>query len=155
MKTMITIAFTAICMLLITDAFAQVNNLSPESVLNKDSLILEMAKQKKALAEQFAKTLVNAIITKTGQGTYGYFIFADGQLLIEQNTIPGLPGKGGFTSKEEAKRTADFAIGKLKEGEMPPTITIEELKQLNITAGYPKAEHTTGTKQITSKNAEK
>ncbi|MBP9098447.1 MAG: hypothetical protein KBF74_06500 [Ferruginibacter sp.] len=36
-------------------------------------------------------------------------------------------------NEAEANRTADFAIQKLKLGEMPPTISVEELKKLHIT----------------------
>lgn len=104
---------------------------------NMDSLKLEMAKQKKATAAQFAKVELTAMVTKTTGGTFGYYIFADGQLLIDQKTIPGLPGNSGFITEAEARLVAEFAISKIKEGEMPPTISSEELKQLQITASYP------------------
>ena len=116
---------------------AQADTLALPGMLNQDSLKLQMAQHKKAIAEEFAKTQLQAMITKTADGRYGYYIFADGQLLIEQKTIPGLPGNTGFITEAEAQKTANFAIDKLKAGEMPPTISAEELKTLQITAAYP------------------
>jgi len=100
---------------------------------NTDSLKREMAKQKKAAAAQFAKTQLNAMVTKADDNSFGYYILADGNILIDQKNIPGVPGNKGFVSEAEAKRTADFAIKKLKQGEMPPTLTEDDLKKLKIT----------------------
>ena len=101
--------------------------------LNADSLKIEMAKQKKATAKQFAKTRLTAMVTKANNHRYGYYILADGNILIDQKTIPAVPGNNGFISVAEAKRTADFAIKKLKQGEMPPTISVTDLQKLHIT----------------------
>lgn len=122
---------------LATGLYTQTDTLTLPGDINLDSLKLEMAKQKQALTEQFASTRVEAIIMKVSDSSYGYYIFADGQLLIEQKNIPGLPGNSGFITETEAQKTADLAIRKLKAGEMPPTISTEELKALQITAVYP------------------
>jgi hypothetical protein len=100
---------------------------------NTDSLKREMAIQKKAATKQFAKTQLTAIVTNAGDNRFGYYILADGNILIDQKTIPAVPGNKGFISEAEAKRTADFAIKKLKQGEMPPTLTEKDLKKLKIT----------------------
>lgn len=47
--------------------------------------------------------------------------------------MPAVPHNKGFINEAEAKRTADFTIKKLKLGEMPPTISVDELKKLHIT----------------------
>lgn len=62
--------------------------------------------------------------------TYGYDIFAEDMLIIHQPSIPALPGNEGFKSKIGAEKIAQLVITKTKKGEMPPTITIDEMKKL-------------------------
>ena len=45
---------------------------------------------------------------------------------------PGMPGNSGFKTDADARKVAEAVISKLKKGEMPPTVSEEELKQLNI-----------------------
>lgn len=70
-----------------------------------------------------------SVINAAG-GTYGYDIFADDKLLIHQPSIPGVPGNKGFESKASSGRVAELVIEKIKKGEMPPTVTQEEMKKL-------------------------
>ncbi|KAA9325990.1 DUF4907 domain-containing protein [Adhaeribacter soli] len=65
-------------------------------------------------------------------GTFGYEILKDGRPLIRQTSVPGLAGNKGFKTKDQAEKVAGLVIKKLKNGEMPPTITMEELKELNV-----------------------
>jgi hypothetical protein len=62
--------------------------------------------------------------------TFGYDIYADGQLRIHQPNIPGLPGNSGFTTKARAEEVAKLVISKVKSGEGTPTIRREELEKL-------------------------
>ena len=62
--------------------------------------------------------------------TYGYDIFSDGKLLIHQPSIPGMPGNEGFKTKQSSEQVAQLVINKVKKGEMPPTVSKEELKKL-------------------------
>ncbi|WP_165836381.1 DUF4907 domain-containing protein [Taibaiella soli] len=64
--------------------------------------------------------------------TYGYEIYREGKLFIQQRNIPGRPGNGGFADSTSAKQVAELVIKKLKNGEMPPTVSAEELKSLHI-----------------------
>ena len=64
--------------------------------------------------------------------TYCYDVFADGRLMIHQTSAPGLPGNEGFKTKEDAGKLALLVIDKIRKAEMPPTITIEEMKKLNL-----------------------
>lgn len=50
--------------------------------------------------------------------------------MIHQPAIPGIPGNEGFKTKEAAQKVADLVVNKIKKGEMPPSVTIEELKKL-------------------------
>jgi hypothetical protein len=124
--------------LFFTIAGAQSTKTVSQVHLNTDSLKRELAKQKKVTAKKFSKVQLRYMIINASDGTFGYYIFADGQMLIEQKSIPGVSGNKGFVSKEEAQRTAGFVIKKIKSGEMPPTVSVKELKKLNITANFPK-----------------
>ena len=64
--------------------------------------------------------------------TWGYDINADKKMFIHQSCIPGLPGNEGFKTKTNAEKVAKLVIGKIKKGEMPPSVTVEELKKLKV-----------------------
>jgi hypothetical protein len=52
--------------------------------------------------------------------------------MIHQLSIPAMPGNDGFKTKADATKVAQLVIDKIKKGEMPPTVSIEELKKLNV-----------------------
>jgi len=64
--------------------------------------------------------------------TWGYDIYVNNKLKIHQPNIPGKSGKEGFKTKEDAEKVARLVIEKMKRGEMPPTVTPEEISNLNI-----------------------
>ncbi len=64
--------------------------------------------------------------------TFGYDILMDGKLLIHQPSIPGLPGVEGFITKEWAQKVAEFVRKKIRNNEMPPTVTIEDLNNMGV-----------------------
>jgi hypothetical protein len=88
-----------------------------------------MAKMKAANMERAAKTQFDYFIIKADSSTYGYSIYANGNLYIQQNTIPGMPGNKGFADTTSCGQVARLAIQKIRQGEMPPAITPEELKK--------------------------
>ncbi len=63
--------------------------------------------------------------------TFGYSVLANGKLMIQQKSIPAMPGNEGFKTKAAAEKVVQLVIGKIKKGEMPPTVSIEEMKKLN------------------------
>lgn len=73
-------------------------------------------------------------IIPSARGTYGYDIFKDGKLIIHQSSIPALPGNNGFETKATAEAVAEAVIEKISKGEMPPTISTDELKELGVQA---------------------
>jgi len=83
-------------------------------------------------AEQVAKARLNYKLIGDDERGYGYDIFADGKLLIHQPNIPGQPGTGGFRKKADSEKVATLVIRKLRNKELPPTITAEELRQLKV-----------------------
>jgi hypothetical protein len=95
----------------------------------------QQPKQKNAVG-QFPQTSTNTKLTwkiiDAPNHTYGYDVLADGRLIIHQSSIPAMPGNEGFKTKADASKTAQLVIGKIKKGEMPPTVTIEEMKKLKV-----------------------
>lgn len=64
--------------------------------------------------------------------TWGYDINKGEKKFIHQINIPGMPGNNGFKAKSDAKKVARLVIKKLKNGEMPPSVNINEMKDLKI-----------------------
>lgn len=85
--------------------------------------------QQPATAKQQATTMSYKIIA-AASNTFGYDIYSNGKLKIHQPSVPGQPGNTGFKTKAGAESTAKLVIEKIKKGEMPPTVTTDELKAL-------------------------
>ena len=83
-------------------------------------------------ASAYARTKLSYKVIDALKHTYGYDVFADGRLMIHQPSAPALPGNEGFKTKEDASKVALLVIDKIKKGEMPPTISIGEMKQLKV-----------------------
>jgi hypothetical protein len=79
-----------------------------------------------------ADTKLTYKIIEAPKHTYGYDVFADSKLMIHQSSVPALPGNEEFKTKEAATKVALLVIEKIKKGEMPPTISIDEMKALNV-----------------------
>ena len=66
------------------------------------------------------------------KGTYGYDIYKSKKLFIHQPNIPAVPGNNGFATKSDAEKVARLVVDKMKKGETLPTITVDELKHLDV-----------------------
>lgn len=64
---------------------------------------------------------------------WGYDIIVEGHTTIHQPIIPGVAGNKSFPTEEQAKKTGDYAVHKMKQNGGLPTITIIELDSLGIT----------------------
>lgn len=71
-------------------------------------------------------------VMKAEAGTYGYDIYAGGNLYIHQPAIPSQPGSRGFADTAQAGKVARLAMDKIRKGQMPPVITPAELRNLGI-----------------------
>ncbi len=83
-------------------------------------------------ASSYANSTLTYKIIDAPKRTYGYDVFADGRLMIHQTSAPALPGNEGFKTKENATQVALLVIDKIKKGEMPPIISIYEMKTLKV-----------------------
>lgn len=82
-------------------------------------------------SDAFANSKITYKIINSANKTYGYDILADNKLLIHQPSIPGATGNNGFKTSASAEKVAQLVISKIKKGEMPPTVTNDDLKKLN------------------------
>ena len=83
-------------------------------------------------ANAYTHTKLTYKIIDAPNHTYGYDVLADDRLIIHQKSIPAMPGNEGFKTKADASKVAQLVITKIKKGEMPPTVTVEEMKKLKV-----------------------
>ena len=83
-------------------------------------------------AGAYANTKLTYKIIDAPNHTFCYDVYADARLLIHQTSIPAMPGNEGFKTKAGAEKVAKLVIDKIKKGEMPPTISVEEMKRLKV-----------------------
>jgi len=116
-------ALILFCCMSMTMLFAQ----APSAPAQPDSTAAKFP-----AASGYANTKLTHKIIDAPKHTYGYDVFADGRLMIHQTSAPALPGNEGFKTREEATKVALLVIKKIKKGEMPPTISIDEMKKLGV-----------------------
>ena len=80
----------------------------------------------------YATAQLSQLLIHAPEQTYGYMIFINGDLVVEQTSMPGLPGKKGFERPEDAAKVAALVIHKIRKNEMPPSVTADEIKNLGI-----------------------
>jgi hypothetical protein len=81
-------------------------------------------------AKTYANTKLTYKIINAPEQTYCYDVYTDDRLMIHQTSAPGLPGNKGFRTKADAEKVAKLVINKIKNGELPPTVSVEEMKKL-------------------------
>lgn len=94
----------------------------PKTVVKQDK---EIKNQK----NPYADVEITVKIIPSANNTYGYDILVHNRPLIHQPHIPGLPGNEGFATKDKAQKVAQFVVKKIRNNEMPPTVTMEDLKK--------------------------
>jgi hypothetical protein len=80
----------------------------------------------------YASAEITIRIISPANNTFGYDILISGKPLVHQPSIPGLPGNEGFATKERAQTVAEFVVKKIRNNEMPPTVTIEDLNSMGV-----------------------
>ena len=97
--------------------------------LSKNAIITAQIVQEKTISLNSSKIYYKII--SSINNTWGYDIFIDNKLKVHQAKIPCLNGNEGFKTKLAAENVAKIIIMKIKKGEMPPEISIEEMKHIN------------------------
>lgn len=70
--------------------------------------------------------------TINGKNGWGYQIFEEAVLIINQMHIPAIAGLKGFDSEKKASRVASYIINQIEKGIFPPTITKTTLDSLEV-----------------------
>ena len=92
----------------------------------------EVKKEVKQQTNPYANAKISIKIIPAAKKTFGYDILLHGRPLVHQPNIPALPGNDGFTTKERARKVAEFVVKKIRKNEMPPTVTIEDLNNMGV-----------------------
>lgn len=71
-------------------------------------------------------------VVMNSEKNWGYQLFQNGTMIINQTSIPSVQGIAGFDTKEKADRTARHIISKLEKGVFPPTVDKKELDSLKV-----------------------
>jgi hypothetical protein len=80
----------------------------------------------------YTNTEISIKIIPSTNNTFGYEILLHGRPFVHQPSIPGLPGNQGFTTTEKARTVAEFVVKKIRNNEMPPTVTIDDLNDMGV-----------------------
>ncbi|RYY84847.1 MAG: DUF4907 domain-containing protein [Chitinophagaceae bacterium] len=83
-----------------------------------------------AASSTYAHSRLTYKIIPASNNTWCYDIYVDGRMMIHQPSVPGMPGTEGFKTRSGAEKVAQLVIGKIKKGQMPPTVEITEMKKL-------------------------
>lgn len=75
---------------------------------------------------------MTAVVIPSEENTFGYDIYVDDAILIHQPSRPGISGNLGFATEQDALKVAELVIQKLRNNEMPPTVTMQELEVLDV-----------------------
>lgn len=67
-----------------------------------------------------------------GENGWGYQIYEDSTLRINQPHIPSVPGVHGFDTREKAELVAKYVLSETENGNFPPTMTPEILRKLGV-----------------------
>jgi hypothetical protein len=106
----------------------------PETAMSANKIIgkQEVKKEIKEQKNPYADAEITIKIISSVKKTFGYDILLYGKPLVHQPNIPGLPGNEGFTTKKRAKKVAEFVVKKIRNNEMPPTVTMDDLSKMDV-----------------------
>jgi hypothetical protein len=120
-KTLLKLIFLFIWAILLSASGLQSQTVQQSSTSNSNKT-----------ANQFANTKLTYKIIDAPNNTFGYDIYVDNRKLIHQPSTPAVAGNEGFKTKADAVKVAKIVIGKMKKGEWPPAVTVEEMKKLKV-----------------------
>lgn len=102
---------------------------APQVVVKKQSSEDLKRQSVKKSANNSTGYSINTLQNTNG---WGYQIRQNGKLMLDQPTVPGRPGMAGFQTQEDAQKVAELVKSKLQAKIFPPTVSEDELKNLNI-----------------------
>ena len=96
----------------------------------EESIIIEDTSKKTLVNEESQRYTYQT--TNQGENGWGYQLLDSGNIFINQPHIPAVSGNQGFSSEEKAIKCAEYALSKVHEGIIPPTLTKTELDSLGV-----------------------
>lgn len=77
-------------------------------------------------------TVIDVTLFPSEYGGFGYDISVNGKVLVHQPNIPTIAGNKGFPTEQNARKVANLVIQKIKENQIPPSLTADEVKTAMI-----------------------
>jgi hypothetical protein len=93
---------------------------------------LDQFKKREIYSEKVQEPSYTMEVSENAEIGWGYQLFKEGKLMIDQKHIPAIQGEQGFSSKEKAEITGSYILRKIKNGEFPPTVSVQELDSLGV-----------------------
>lgn len=126
------IFFAVLFVLFISACLPKTSIINPDEAAGKKEVTKETKQEAKEQKNPYANAEISTKIIPSANNTFGYDILLYGKPLVHQPSMPGLPGNEGFTTRERAQTVAEFVVKKIRNNEMPPTVTIEDLNNMGI-----------------------
>ena len=105
----------------------------PTGISAKEMVVKKKVKEGITRQEtSYAHAKITVRIIPSVKKTFGYDIFVEGKPFIHQTNIPAMPGNEGFATREKAQRVAEFVVGKIRNNEMPPAVTKNDLIKMDV-----------------------
>ncbi len=98
----------------------------------EDNTVIQQPVNKEVSSDTKVKLEVKTFPNDSTIKGWGYDIYADGALYIHQPHIPAVPGNKGFQSAQKAETAGNFAVYKIRNNIMPPSISVQELDSLGV-----------------------
>jgi hypothetical protein len=102
------------------------------SCSNNQEIEKEQPEQTEDINTKSTEPVFEVITTEIPGSGWGYQILKDGKMIIDQQQIPAIQGNKRFSTEEDALKTGNLAMKKIKGQNFPPTISIQELDSLKI-----------------------
>jgi len=80
----------------------------------------------------YLNSKIETKIFQRNDDLWAYDILIDGNIYVHQPNIPAIGGNKGFETEQDAQKTAELVVNKIRNNILPPSITPEELKNLGI-----------------------
>ena len=92
-----------------------------------------VANKKETVAADTGKDKIYvAVKTFETEAGWGYAIYTDNKLYIQQPFIPGVSGKHGFASQKDAQKAGGLVFRKMRQQQRFPVISRKELQEVGI-----------------------
>ena len=74
----------------------------------------------------------DSLPVKNNTTGFGYDIYNNDALYIHQPNIPAIAGNRGFSNAENAQKTANLVVYKIRHNILPPSVTKQEMDSMGV-----------------------